>query len=92
MASRSLFLTFAIAFALLWGTAPGWTAGLAPDKPVRAAHVGSASVAQPAARARATGPYAQECVKARDGELNTAQACPPGTCPCRLGGCLESCC
>jgi hypothetical protein len=35
---------------------------------------------------------AADCAQPRPAEVRIAQACPPGTCPCQLGGCSQGCC
>jgi len=35
---------------------------------------------------------ATDCAQPRPADVRIAQACPPGTCPCQLGGCSQGCC
>jgi hypothetical protein len=35
---------------------------------------------------------AADCAQPRPADVRIAQACPPETCPCQLGGCSQGCC
>jgi hypothetical protein len=89
MSRTALFLVSGIACALVGGSVSVW--GLTRAQPPQAAQV----TLVPAKQSRgspADTRQLQDCAKVSDGGLRTAQACPPGTCPCRAGGCSAQCC
>jgi hypothetical protein len=90
MSPKSLLLVGGVACALAWGAA-SWAFGVTAPKALEAVDGTAASVRQSTDRS-AEVPYLEECGELWEGKVTTAQACPPGTCPCRGGDCSQTCC
>jgi hypothetical protein len=90
MSLRVLFVISGVAFALLWDSVSA--DGLTAARPPQASEAASASVRDFKERSPGHQGRPQACGEMQGGEFKTAQACPPGTCPCRGGGCARSCC
>jgi hypothetical protein len=88
---RTLLLACGVAFVLFAGLNSNWVDGHATNSPSQVLASASASVPPPEQRLPGIG-QSDACGEHQGRRDQVAQACPPGTCPCRGGGCAQNCC
>lgn len=88
MSRTTLILVSAVACGILWGSGAAWRIGASPPGALAA----TAASATQSINSPTKTPHEQECGAIQSNGITIAQACPPGTCPCRAGGCSAQCC